>query len=198
MPPVDPPPEPPPATAPAVAGGGEQPPYCATCHRALTVLTTPTGVVTFRHGLARKADHRPVPVPLGSLAAPVIACDFCSADGATRVYRCAARQTRLRPVVRRTVAHDDYLRRHRAARTLRAETGPPVTSVADARWAACDGCASLIDQRDLYALVARVVDALPAKLRRGKRLAEVRGRFHDLYTDLFATLTDSDDEGNDQ
>lgn len=197
MPPVD-PPRPPTAADPAVPGGG-QPPYCATCRRALTVVTTPSGAVRFRHGLAGKADHQPVPVPLDSLADPVIACDFCSADGATRVYRCAPQHTRLRPVVRRTVAHDDYLRRHHAARTLRAETGPPVTGVADTRWAACQRCALLIDRRDLYGLVARVVDALPANRRRGKRLAEVRGRFHALYTDLFATLADnSDNEGNDR
>jgi hypothetical protein len=56
------------------------------------------------------------------------------------------------------------------------------------RWSACDGCAALIEHRDLMGLIARVTDAMPAKLTRGKKLLLTRGLLHDNYTTVFATL----------
>ena len=56
------------------------------------------------------------------------------------------------------------------------------------RWAACAGCAEAIEVGDLYALIARVTESLPAKLTRGKRLAPTRARLRTAYEVVLTTL----------
>jgi hypothetical protein len=89
--------------------------------------------------------------------------------------------------VQRVVAHGDYLTRHGAARTRRVTTAPGITQNWGERWALCAACADLVDHGDVYGLVARVCDAMPAKYTRGQRLVRVRGELHATYTHLIAT-----------
>jgi hypothetical protein len=56
------------------------------------------------------------------------------------------------------------------------------------RWSACEGCATLIESRDLMGLISRVTDAMPAKYTRGKKLLRVRGDLHANYSTVLATL----------
>src|SRR5207248_1740489 len=56
------------------------------------------------------------------------------------------------------------------------------------RWAACEGCAELIEASDLYGLISRVTDAMPAKYTRGNRLARVRGELHATFSNILACL----------
>jgi hypothetical protein len=46
----------------------------------------------------------------------------------------------------------------------------------------------LIDARDLYGLVSRVADAMPAKYTRGNRLAQVRGELHATFSNILDAL----------
>jgi hypothetical protein len=100
----------------------------------------------------------------------------------------ADQETETRVVTARTVALRDYRHRHHAARTRNVETRPGVTQTWGRRWVACEQCAELIQRRDLYGLVGRVADAMPAKYTRGNRLARVRGELHATYSTVFATL----------
>ncbi len=170
---------------------GEAWPYCRTCRRALNVHTSPSGPVSYRHAEELRGgtvDHPADPVPLTELADPLIECDFCSRPGAAFSYVCADQVTESRLVTTRTVDAHDYHHRHRAARTLSVTTAPGATQVWGQRWAACDGCAELIERRDLYGLVGRVADEMPAKYTRGNRLARTRGELHANYSNVFATL----------
>ncbi|MDG4829981.1 hypothetical protein O7627_11795 [Solwaraspora sp. WMMD1047] len=165
--------------------------YCRTCRRALNQHTS-AGRLTFHHAAEMRGgtvDHPAVPVPLTELADPLIECDFCSAPDAAWIYLTADRATDVRKVTSVRVNAADYRDRHRAARVHRVDTAHAFTQQWGQRWTACHGCATLIDQRDLYALISRVSDAMPAKMRRGNRLARLRGQLHSLYSDLFATLT---------
>ncbi len=164
--------------------------FCRTCRRALTTLTGPTGV-TFRHAIEARGgtvDHRPDPVPLADITDPILECDFCSAPDAAWLYRCADQVTDVRVITARTVGAGDYQRRHHAARTRSVETAEAPLQVWGERWTACTECADLIEARDLYGLISRVADAMPAKLTRGRRLARIRGHLHANYSTLFATL----------
>ena len=65
---------------------------------------------------------------------------------------------------------------------------PKVTDPLEIASEACARALTLIEARDLYGLIRRVVEAMPAKLTRGNRLARVRGELHGRYSDVFATL----------
>jgi hypothetical protein len=174
-----------------VTGGGEPVWYCRTCSRALNTGTTARGQLTYRHATELRgeaSDHPADPVPLTQLPHPVMECDFCSRPNPVWVYVCDDQHTEVRVVTARVVGAADYQRRHHAARTLGTQTAPGITQAWGQRWSACDGCAALIESRDLYGLIARVTDAMPAKYTRGKRLVRVRGGLHATYSGLLATL----------
>ncbi len=164
--------------------------FCRTCRRALNTLTGPAGV-TYRHTIGIHGEvgsHRPDPAPVAEIDDPIHLCDFCSAPCGVWVYECADQLTGGRAVTSRTFSVTEYQRRHHAARTRRVETVDITPHVWGERWTACDGCAERIEARDLYGLISRVTDAMPAKATRGRRLATVRGLLHQNYSDLLDTL----------
>jgi hypothetical protein len=164
--------------------------YCRRCRRAVNTRTGPGGA-TYVHAVevrGESVDHRPDPAPVTEIPDPLIECDFCSAPDAAWIYRCADQRTDVRRVTARVVDAADYRDRHRAARTRRTETEHALTQAWGEHWSACSGCAELIEARDLYGLIRRVVDAMPAKLTRGNRLVRVRGQLHNTYTAVFDTL----------
>ena len=67
-------------------------------------------------------------------------------------------------------------------------TAPALTQQWGQRWAACEGCAELIEASDLYGLIGRVADAMPAKYTRGNRLARVRGELHTTFSNVLGCL----------
>ena len=91
-------------------------------------------------------------------------------------------------VTSRTVGVRDYQRRHHAARTRNMTTAAGRIQQWGRRWTACEGCAELIEASDVYGLVGRVADAMPAKYTRGNRLARVRGELHATFTNVLACL----------
>jgi hypothetical protein len=164
--------------------------FCRRCRRAVNTRTGPGGV-TFLHAVEVRGgtvDHRPDPVPVTEIDDPLIECDFCSELGAAWVYRCADRRTDLHRITARVVGAGDYRDRHRAARVRRTETEHVITEAWGERWSACSGCADLIEARDIYGLIGRVVEAMPAKYTRGKRLVRVRGELHGTFSAVFDTL----------
>jgi hypothetical protein len=164
--------------------------YCRRCRRAVNTRTGPSGV-TFLHAVEVRGgtvDHRPDPVPVTEIADPLIECDFCSAPDAAWIYRCADRRTDLHRITTQVVGARDYRDRHRAARVRRTETEHAITEAWGERWSACSGCAELIEARDIYGLIGRVVEAMPARYTRGKRLVRVRGELHSTYSAVFDTL----------
>jgi hypothetical protein len=158
--------------------------------RALNTYEGPAGV-TYLHAAELRGepvDHRPDPVPVTEIDAPLMVCDFCSAPEAAWIYRCADQRTDLRRVTARVVDVRDYRDRHHAARASRVETEHALTQSSGERWSACAGCAELVEARDLYGLIWRVVEAMPAKLTRGNRLARVRSQLNATYSTVFDTL----------
>src|SRR5256714_14324701 len=152
--------------------GGDLPPlvietpYCRTCRRPLNVRMSPAGVVTYRHCEQLRGDpvdHPADPIPLAALDNPVMVCDFCSQPDPAWVYRSGEQTTDSRIVTSRAVGIRDYQRRHHAARTKAVTTTPGPTQLWGQRWTACVECAELIERRDVYGLVGRVADAMPAK-----------------------------------
>ncbi|MBB2943249.1 hypothetical protein FB565_002962 [Actinoplanes lutulentus] len=169
----------------------EVPFHCRTCRRALHRHQAPSGAVTFLHPAevrGGEVEHPARPAPVTEIPDPIIECDFCSGPNASWVYVCADQESDVRIVTRRTVNLGDYQRRHHAARTRAVETAPGPVQIWGERWSACDGCAELIENRDLYGLIARVTDAMPAKLTRGKRLMSVRGHLHGTFSTVLDTL----------
>ena len=167
------------------------PPYCRTCRRALQWRRSPSGIVDFIHAAEQRGDttdHPAQPAPLTEIVDPIIDCDFCSAPDAAWIYWCADQQTNTQIVTSRTVGLHDYQRRHHAARTRSVETSAGPSQIWGERWGACEGCATLIESRDLMELISRVTDAMPAKYTRGKKLLRVRGDLHANYSTVFATL----------
>jgi hypothetical protein len=164
--------------------------YCRSCRRALNRLATGE-IVRWAHASelrGERVDHPASPVRLTELADPLIECDFCSQGTPTTVFVCADRHTQVDLVTKRVVGLSDYQRRHRAARTRRVETEPGITQAWGQRWSACDPCAALIEQRDLYGLINRVTDHVPPKFTRRNRLAVTRAHLHGLYGEMFDTL----------
>lgn len=175
---------------PADASGGEVL-YCRICRRALTTQFNATGTVTLRHAQELRGgavDHSPKPVPVTEMPDPLMECDFCSAPEAAWAYVCADQYTHVKTVTTKVVDALDYRDRHHAARTRRTDTENAYTSMWGQRWSACQGCAALIENRDLYGLISRVTDSLPRKYTSGKRLIRVRGELHGVYSHLFDTL----------
>lgn len=166
--------------------------YCRRCRRALNIRYNNLGmVVEYLHAAeqrGQRSDHRPEPAPISEIPDPIIECDFCTAPDAAWIYRCANQVTDARRVTARVVAVGDYQSRHHAARVRRTDTEHAFTQAWGERWSACQGCGDLIEARDLYGLIARVADALPAKLTRGKHLMRTRGQLHERYSDVFDTL----------
>ncbi len=166
-------------------------PYCRTCRHALNVQVSPTGKVTFRHSeelRGEPVDHPADPVPLTELDDPVMVCDFCSRPDPAWCYLTGDQTTESRVVTSRTVGVRDYQRRHHAARIRKVTTAPGRTQQWGQRWSACEGCSTLIEARDLYGLIGRVAEAMPAKYTHGNRLARVRGELHATFSNVFATL----------
>lgn len=164
--------------------------YCRTCRRALNRLTS-SGIVRWVHATelrGEQVDHPAAPVRLTDLADPLIECDFCSHGTPTTVYLCADRHTHVDRVTKRVVGLSDYRRRHHAARTRRVETEPGITQAWGQRWSACDQCAALVEQRDLYRLIRRVTDHMPPKFTRRNRLATTRAHLLAHYSDMLDTL----------
>jgi hypothetical protein len=167
------------------------PPYCRTCRRALQWRLSPSGVLDFIHAAEQRgdtSDHPAAPTPLTEIVNPIIECDFCPAQDAAWIYWCADQRTDTRIITSRTVGLHDYRRRHLAARTRSTETSAGPSQMWGERWTACEGCATLIERRDLMGLISRVTDAMPAKYTRGKKLLRVRGDLHANYSTVFATL----------
>lgn len=164
--------------------------YCRSCRRALNRLAT-GAIVRWAHASelrGERVDHPASPVRITELADPLIECDFCTRGTPTTVYLCADLHTNVDLVTKRFVALSDYQRRHRAARTRRVETEPGITQAWGQRWSACDPCAAFVEQRDLYGLIRRATDHMPAKFTRRNRLAVTRAHLHAHYSDLFDTL----------
>lgn len=169
----------------------EVPFHCRACRRALHRRETSKGVVTFVHPAEVRggtSEHQAQPAPVTEILDPIIECDFCSRPDAAWIYVCADQESETRIVTARTVGAGDYQRRHHAARTRSVETTPGPMTIWGERWSTCDGCATLIENRDLYALISRVTDAMPTKYTRGKRLVAVRGQLHGHYGTILATL----------
>ena len=169
----------------------EVPVHCRACRRALYRHESPTGAVSFLHPAevrGGRVDHQAQPAPVTEVPDPIIECDFCSRPGAVWVYVCADQETDTRIVTARTVALGDYRRRHNAARTIHVETALGPLQIWGERWSACDGCATLIESRDVYALISRVTEAMPGAYTRGKKLMKVRGQLHGTYSTVLATL----------
>jgi hypothetical protein len=167
--------------------------YCRCCRRAVNTRTGPGGV-TYLHAIEARGgrvDHRPDPAPVTEISDPLIECDFCSGPDAVWIYRCADQRTDIRTVTKRVVDLRDYQARYHAARTRRTDTEHALTQAWGERWSACAGCAELVEARDLYGLIGRVVEAMPAKLTRGNRLLRVRGELHGTYSVVFDTLAPS-------
>jgi len=164
--------------------------YCRRCRRAINVRTGPAGV-TYLHATEVRGDtvdHRPDPAPVTEIDNPIIECDFCSHPEAAWIYVCADQHTEVARVTARVVDVGDYRARHHAARARRTDTEHALTQAWGARWTACIECGELIEARDVYGLIWRVVEAMPAKLTRGNRLVRVRGELHATYTTVLDTL----------
>ncbi|TCB91643.1 hypothetical protein E0H26_25505 [Micromonospora zingiberis] len=172
-----------------------EPFYCRRCRRALNIRFNDLGIIVeYLHAAEQRghrSDHRPEPTPVTEIPDPIIECDFCTAPDAAWIYRCANQVTDARRVTARVVAVGDYQSRHHAARVRRTDTEHAFTQAWGERWSACQGCADHIEARDLYGLIGRVADAMPAKLTRGKHLMRTRGQLHDRYSDVFDTLAPS-------
>ena len=166
-------------------------PYCRTCRRALNVQASPAGKVTYRHSEELRGDtvdHPADPAPLAELDNPVMECDFCSRPDPAWCYLTGDQTTESRVVTSRAVGVRDYQRRHHAARTRSVTTAAGLTQQWGQRWAACEDCSTLIEAGDLYGLISRVADAMPAKYTRGAKLARVRGELHATFSNVLACL----------
>jgi hypothetical protein len=187
-------PEPPPTPAPTGTGStfDIHATYCRTCRQALNVFFHKgTGVVEYLHTVELRggtADHPAAPAPLTEIDQPVMECDFCSRPEAVWAYVCAEQDTQRRVVTSRVVDARDYRDRHHAARARHVQTAEAPTHAWGQRWTSCAGCAELIEARDLYGLISRVTDTLPAKYTRGKNLARTRAQLHATYSTFLATL----------
>lgn len=171
--------------------------YCRTCKRALNRYRTAGGLPVFLHAQGQ-TDHEPDPVLLEDLPDAIMICDFCSADGPAWYYDVSNEAVYTkRGGSPRVVGEGDHTGRYanrvrdvstREARRWGTRGAEQVTEFYGERWAACDGCAVFIDAGDLWGLVGRVVDAMPAKARSGKKLIPLRGQVSGLYEEFLATV----------
>ncbi|MFB9238354.1 hypothetical protein ACFFWC_22830 [Plantactinospora siamensis] len=169
--------------------------YCRRCRRALNVRFNNQGMILeYLHAAeqrGQRSDHRPEPAPITEIPDPIVECDFCTAPEAAWIYRCANQVTDARRITAQVVAVGDYQSRHHAARVRRTDTEHAFTQAWGEAWSACEGCARCIEDRDLYGLIGRVIESLPAKLTRGRHLTRTRGQLHERYSDVFDTLAPS-------
>ncbi|PSK65565.1 hypothetical protein B0E53_02466 [Micromonospora sp. MH33] len=167
--------------------------YCRRCRRGVNIRFNNLGIVVqYLHAAeqgGQRSDHDPEPIPITEIPDPIIECDFCSAPDAAWIYRCANQFSEHRRVTTQVIGVSDYQSRHRAARVRRTDTEHAFTQAWGEQWSACGACADFIEVRDLYGLIRRVIDALPAKYTRGKHLMRTRGELHDTYSEVFDTLT---------
>ncbi|MFG3423203.1 hypothetical protein [Micromonospora sp. NPDC048063] len=131
---------------------------CATCRRPLTTFKSPGNPVGFLHPGGTIADHEPDPVPLTQLPTVETACDFCSAPNPVASFAFSSLEI---------IAVDGDL--------------PTMTQDLGGDWAACEGCARLVEVRDVAGLTDR---AVRRALRRGSS-APVES-FGPLHQALFA------------
>jgi hypothetical protein len=170
--------------------------YCKVCRRALMKFSQ-GGVVTWTHQMQFDGpDHEPVPVPLSEIPDPEMFCDFCSAPNPPWTYACIAPQMVNRQRSPRMVTMGSHTGRYekrlrdvstREAKRWGTSGGANLNTNAGEIWAACDGCADLIDADDRYGLISRVVAAMPAKLSKGNKLAPLRGELAGMFEPFFAT-----------
>lgn len=164
--------------------------FCRTCRKPLNTRTR-AGRVEYLHAEQLRGgtgDHHAEPATAAELGTVVLVCDFCSATDPIWIYTGGNQETDIRVMTTAVVDLGDYQRRHRAARTVRADTETGPLQQWGQWWTACDDCAAHLDARNLYGLIGRVVDTMPAKYRHGNRLAQTRANLHALYSPLFATL----------
>ncbi|MFI7510880.1 hypothetical protein ACIBSS_29085 [Micromonospora aurantiaca] len=114
------------APPPVIEGYG-----CAKCGVPLTVITTQSKRA-FLHPGHSPQDHEPEPVPLAQLANMQLLCDFCSAPD---------------PVASFTFGNLDVAMSTGVAGMRMHNLG--------SSWAACEGCARLVEQRDPEGLTQR-------------------------------------------
>lgn len=171
--------------------------YCATCKRALSKLSR-GGVITYLHAASQGVvDHEPLPVPLSELSDAIMLCDFCSAPEPRWMVECEAPILHEQESGPRVVSHQEvrvgrYAGRvrdtsAREARRWGTYGDASLHTNAGEKWTACDPCSQLVRAGDMWGLVARVVDAMPAKLSRGNKLAPLRARIAGMYEHIFAT-----------
>jgi hypothetical protein len=163
--------------------------YCRACRTALIVHTAHGVVSHYTHARPEFTHHAPDPVPFAAIEAPRTFCDFCSTPDPAFIYLTdnVARSEYVGGQTTRSVS--EYWDKHNAARITQSRVGAAdFTQNMGEDWTACDGCAELVDKRDLLGLIWRVTQLLPAKLTRGNRLIEVRARMNDVYGQLFTTI----------
>jgi hypothetical protein len=107
---------------------------CNTCGSPLDrYAELPSGVVSYEHPIWKDADHPPVPVAADTVEATYV-CDFCIDPKIVFVYETAQRVGVPVDTPRGTVMRD-Y----------------------GTRWSACVECATLVESRDLYGLLDRIL-----------------------------------------
>lgn len=156
------------------------PPYCATCRRALEVANG-----TPRH--TGDADH-PLDLKLRSqVEDPILVCDFCGNEGACWSYHFPdSRVDSYYNITGTVIGIGEHRAKNYNARPSRLIRGDGTTGLWGDTWAACDGCAEPIDAGDTLALVGRVCDSLPAKLRRPNKIAQARAELLRTYEPMLA------------
>ncbi|MBQ1052478.1 hypothetical protein KBX50_29010 [Micromonospora sp. C51] len=132
---------------------------CRTCGVPLTVITATDGQRTFTHPQFY-GDHKPDPAPLSELTTVRMACDFCSAPDPVASFEFGSLNIEM-------IAPDDH---HMKTHHL------------GGKWAACEGCARLVEAHDVDGLTDRAV-----KRARRRGLPSDADMFGPLHRALFAT-----------
>lgn len=156
---------------------------CAICRTVLNhrVPDDPQQEDTWEHTFSYisevgEPDHEPVPVPTAEFLEIEAVCDFCSAHEVKFNYRFVESGYVVQDVAGATVAKGGMSR----------------------DWAACSGCARLIDARNINGLVARVVKSYRRKHAAdreavkeefgAKQAAELERTFETSLVDLYKGL----------
>jgi len=166
--------------------------FCRTCGEVLNVAwRADSGTKEYLHSGQRPGRpyaHVTEAVRLADLGrAPVIRCDFCGTRTAVWAYQCADQLAHHNQILRQDIGQRDYTSRHGAARARRTVTERRNTQIIGDRWSACDDCATVVQSRDLLALIWRGVEGLPGSVS-GKRLIRLRAELHGLYQHVLDTL----------
>jgi hypothetical protein len=166
--------------------------FCRACGEVLNVLQHGTGGPReYLHSGQRPGRpyaHRAEAVRLEDLGrAPVIRCDICTTGVGAWVYLSDDQQAYQNAILRQDVGQRDYASRHGAARARRTITERRQTQNIGDRWSACIDCATLIEARDLLALISRGIDGQTRRFS-GKLLIRMRGELHGLYEYFLDTL----------